>query len=248
MSATERIEKTLESLVDFYGKEKRKKLCNDVVIHGRGASAASEFELDFARRLFGESKKKKVLVDYPISFGKYRTDSGKTKKKTIYSDILVTEQNFLKGIIEAKIDLGFLNYERYGIRKKNRSYFYEKKHNLFKKDYALLLQTGGFSYRYPVGFKHPKDFHIIIPKDAEVSRILLVVTRSNDHGRYEKFRESVIDSGFCFLCILENTHPNEHPEKNEDLREWSNRIKRKIHDEVWAKTKEIEETFGELLT
>lgn len=160
MSVAEKIEEALGDLVDFYAKQKKSEISDGTVIQGRSFSAASELQRNLAEKLFGNDRDKKVLVDYPISFGKYKTSGGGTKKKTVYADIAVRENGFLTALIKVKIDLGLLSTSHYGL-----------------------------SARYP----------------------------------------------------------NEHAEKDEDLRDWSKKIKQKIKNEISLKIEDISLAFEGLI-
>ena len=233
MSPTERIFASLEKLVDSYAVERKNKISDETVLQGRNISAGSNFQLNLAKELFSQSKDYKVLVDYPLSFGKYETKTGKLKTKSLYADIIVTKRCILKGIIEVKIDLGFLRCEDFGLSKGQIGYQYTKSENKFKANYDSFLSSKEFRYKFPVGFKKPKSRTIQIPKNNDkVAKIFLIVTKKNCHNRFESLKKAVQDSGFRFLCLLQDTHPNEQTNLCQDLDQWSSEIKQRIRNEL----------------
>lgn len=231
-------------MADFYIKQKKNKLATSNIIQGRNEAAGPFFQLRLAENLFSEDKKKKVLVDYPINF----RSRNQKRMKTVYSDIIVTEGGIIKGVIEAKIDLGWLRPKSYGLvkGKKKGTWTYDRSLNEFKRKYNELVRSDEVSYRYPIGFSNPKDANFHLPRSKKMLLIFLLVTRQNDHNRSAAFAKSMRDAGFHFLCLLENVHPNEYPKTTVNLREWSDSIKKRIRDEISLKKNEIVSTFKKL--
>lgn len=231
------IREVLCKLVDYYAKEKKHKKSDKGVVQGRSVAAASVFQLDFARWLFRLLGKGRILVDYPVSFGEYITESGKKRKRTCYADIMMLEEGpdseVLRAIMELKIDLGFLRCTYYGLKKENGRYVY-KGQSTFKDNYRVLLESHLFTYKWPVGFDGSEIRHVAVPQAGKnVIKVCLVVTEDNAHGRFEAFRESMEDAGFRFICLLpRKIHPNEHVTKDEDLNKWKIETKRKIRSAV----------------
>lgn len=246
MSAAERIGASLEKLVDSYAVERKNKISDETVLQGRNLSAGSDFQLNLAKELFSQNKDYEVLVDYPLSFGKYKTKTGKIKTKSLYADIIVTKKRVLKGIIEVKIDLGFLRCEDFGLSKGQKGYQYTKSENRFKANYHSFLSSKEFRYKFPVGFKKPETRTIQIPKNGnDVFKIFLIVTKRNCHNRFESLKKAVQDSGFRFLCLLQDVHPNERTNLSQDLDQWGSEIKQRIRNELDGKS--IDTAFKSLL-
>jgi hypothetical protein len=249
----ERIQKSLFWLVDFYGDQRKRKLGNKEIILGRNQSASSLFQTEFAKHLFGNGKFT-VLVDYPVSFGEYLTQTQKRKAKTLYPDLLVMAGDTLRGVIELKLDLGFLKSGHYGltrVRTQTERWKYSGQSN-FKEDYSNLMHAKELRYKYPVGFLHPERKKIKLPSDkGKISKICMVVTKQNNHGRFEAFQESINDSGFKFLCLLDGIHPNERMTyvktgQMENLSQSTESIKNRIQVELKRKEKQIQDVFRDL--
>lgn len=182
---------------------------NDGVILGRKFQLGSRFQYELARDLFQKTNYT-VLVDYPISY------RNKSKSKTLYPDILVLKKGKLKGIIEVKIDLGYLRFKHFGMKynKRTKEYTYKITRNKFKQNYDDLLSSRKFSYKYKQNEKDEKRF-VDIPQ--KIVKIMILVTKHNDHGRYDYFEKSMKDSGFVLLNILEKKHPNRDDCKFPDI-------------------------------
>lgn len=200
-SVANRIGKSLIYLIkenDRIKKEYKREKNN--VILGRKFQLGSIFQYELAKELFQKTDYT-ALVDYPISF-KYRG-----KNKTLYPDILILKGGKLKGVIEVKIDLGYLKIDHFGIEynKKTKKYKYKISKNKFRKNYANLLSSDKFSYKYKQNDKKERRF-VNIPRNTV--KIMIIVTKHNDHNRYDYFKNSMYDSNFKVLKILEKQHPN----------------------------------------
>jgi hypothetical protein len=174
----------------------------DNVILGRKFQLGVRFQYELAKQLF-QNTEYLALVDSPISF-KYRG-----KNKTLYPDILVLKENKLKGIIEVKIDLGYLKYKKFGIsynKDRSKKYSFNKRKNSFKKNYDRLIKSKEFSYILKKnGLKERKNVKIV----RNVKKITTIATKNNDHGRYEVFEESMRNAGFILINILDKLNPND---------------------------------------
>jgi len=173
----------------------------DNVILGRKFQLGARFQYELAKELF-QNTEYIALVDYPISF-RYRG-----KNKTLYPDIIVLKEDTLKGIIEVKIDLGYLRYKKFGIKynKDSKKYSFNKGKNSFKNDYNRLFKLKGFSYILKKN-KLKERKYVKIPRN--VKKITIIATKNNAHGRCGVFEKSMRDSGFTLINILDKLNPND---------------------------------------
>lgn len=194
------------------------------VVLGRKFSLGSHFQYRLAENLF-DNTDKLVLVDKALSFPR------KPRKKIRYPDITIIKNKALKGIIEVKIDIGYLNLNKYGIEKgEKKKYLYHKNQNNFMKQERKLLSKKYFTFRDK---RKEKDSKEKIETKGKVPKLFLVATKINDHSRYPYFKKSVNDAGYSTLLVLENNHPN-RPECT----------KKKIVGEVKRDKEEINEKLS----
>lgn len=93
-------------MVDVFQRKKASKRISERIIRGRASASASEFEEELARLIEKHTPHDiLIFVDSPIS---YRPADAK-RAKTIYPDIALFRGNILFCILEAKIDLGYLD-------------------------------------------------------------------------------------------------------------------------------------------
>ena len=111
MNALSKVEKPLMKLIDSYKNERETlwKHSNQFKI-GRIHSQGVFFQQELAKSLF-KNTDYEVLIDFPLSY------SLNKHSNTLYADIVTIKNKQLHGILEVKIDLGFLNYSSYGITK-----------------------------------------------------------------------------------------------------------------------------------
>lgn len=164
--------------------------------------AQLDFQYYLALNLFKKSKYDKVLVDTGVSF----RGSG---FQPLYPDILLLKNSQLKAILDIKIDLGFLRYEDYGIKynKQKKMYGYERKKNKFKKRYKKFLSSKMASYKINNEYDKKEDFYFKIPNYKKVKKLFILITKENDHSRFDTFFKSMDNSGFKFLVLLKDCHP-----------------------------------------
>ena len=231
------IEKPLLSLVDSYYNERRRLWKQSRIRQGRIDSQGASFQQELALSLFRKTPYE-VLVDYPVQ---YRVNE---KSKTLYCDILTVSTGFLHGILEVKIDLGFLNCDYFGFNGKECRYYSDN--NEFKQKYREFLSAGEFSYKPYSGIRSGGDKkRVIIADEGSIAKGLLLVTSENHSERLSAFCEAVEDSGFRFLCLLdEKTHPNRRPEieviKNEEKhRRFISELKKDIRKNLKKREQEI---------
>lgn len=133
-------------------------------LRGRTISISDKFEEEFA--LFLEEilpTKYSFLIDFPLSYHV----NGRTRKKTTYPDIAIVENaSVLAGVLELKIDLGFL---RKGWAKD------------WNRNLAELSAAKEVSYRTsPRTGKKGKVRMSVLP---DLPRAIVLLTANNDHKR-----------------------------------------------------------------
>ncbi len=95
----------IEHMVEAFQRKKRGKKITARIERGRASASSSDFEEGLAKLIEDHTPKDlEIRVDFPIS---YRPQSS-NRARTIYPDIALVRNNSLIGIMEAKIDLGYL--------------------------------------------------------------------------------------------------------------------------------------------
>lgn len=93
-------------MVKVFHKKKKSKRITKRIQRGRARASANEFEEELSRLIEKYTPADvRILVDFPLSLEK----SASKRAKTIYPDIAFIRGNSLIGIVEAKIDLGYLS-------------------------------------------------------------------------------------------------------------------------------------------
>ena len=178
----------LEDIIRLYQEKKENKKISQRIQRGRASSIANDFEERFA--VFLEKvlpDKYSFLVDYPISYN----ITGRGRKKTSYPDIsIVKDESVLAGIIELKIDLGYLADDWVT---KSKTEF----DNLRKA--AVIQYTAGIRTEK----RRPKKT-LIVPQT--LCKAVVVLSDQNDHGRLNRF----LTQDNCFI-LTRNIHPNDVP-------------------------------------
>lgn len=176
----------LQDIVELFQSRKRAKKISKRIQRGRAQSIASEFEDRFARFLeMVLPEKYSILVDYPLS---YEID-GRKRRKTSYPDIaIVRDGQMLEGIIELKIDLGYLR----------RDWIKES-----KAEFTYLQKAHKVKYKTDVGTDKAEQREFTVSRNFH--RAIVVVTGKNDHGRLEVFRRQEN----CYV-LSSNIHPNDY--------------------------------------
>lgn len=96
----------IENMVEVFQRKKEGKRISERITRGRASASASEFEEELARLIEKHTPEDiNIFVDTPIS---YRPKEAK-RAKTIYPDIALFRASTLICILEAKIDLGYLD-------------------------------------------------------------------------------------------------------------------------------------------
>ncbi|MDO8550084.1 MAG: hypothetical protein Q7S39_08055 [Ignavibacteria bacterium] len=170
--------KFITDIIKLYQVSKKRKQISERIIRGRNNSISSLFEERVAKYLDGFlTKSYTIYVDYPISY----SIKTRKRKKTSYPDICIVKNNrILSGIIELKIDLGYLSPEW---TKKTFSEFVS-----LQKSPGVTFSRGILQVRHPL------------------ARAILILTSKNDHGRLTRFHKQ----SKCKVFVLSrNIHPND---------------------------------------
>jgi hypothetical protein len=191
------------------------------IFRGRSVTIASKFEELVAREILGLllHKKRRIYIDKSLTL----ENSDSERKETAYPDIMILddEKNCLTGIIELKVDLGWLDTTKW-LPKQSR---FKRKLNKAK----LSID------------KKP----IEISKNCPI--ITIILTEENDHGdRWKTIQKNLKGDAFVLLARMENRpHPNERDNK----KKWSPKQYREslINDGDFKKaTKALKKKFGSM--
>lgn len=178
----------------FADKKAKKEIGKDHRIwRGRAPSASPELEELLSLVVADEIPKDfSLLVDYPLSY----KVSGK-RAKTIYPDITVIKHVTIVGIIEFKIDLGYLPKD-----------WSEKSLAIF----GELKEAKNIKYKKHVGTPKAEESSLSV-SDA-LKRCVVVLTKANDHNRIADFQKS----NNCFI-LCGGEHPNSHDLSMETIKQ-----------------------------
>lgn len=203
MDIKKKIVNTIKELLKFH-RENIKKFRNKRIYLGRMFSLGNMFQYLLAKNLF-KNTKYEILVDCAISI--------KDRKSPLYPDILLIENKKnnkkLKGIIDVKIDCGWINTSYFGFEvlkesKREKNYKYTRKENKFLKEYKKFLNTKEFSYKIRNEYNEvEKNKRYIVKIPVRVFKIVIILMENvNHHRRIEGYKFAVKDAGFSFLSIL----------------------------------------------
>jgi hypothetical protein len=182
----------VRSAVQLFQCRKKAKRISERVFRGRAAKCDSDIEDLIAKAISGFLPQKyTLLVDQPISFS-VREGS---RKKTNYPDICVIQDNHLMGIVEVKIDLGYLKQD------------WVRENNIRLEE---LRGAASLSYNKDVGT--PERCPQSLKPAQQVLSSVVVLTGKNAHGRMELFGKQ----DDCFILIPDH-HPNSHKIGEKDL-------------------------------
>jgi hypothetical protein len=173
-----------KSVTAFFSKKEEKQI-SPRIKRGRSPSSSAEIEDLLARAISDVIPKNYyILVDYPLS---YKIPEHK-RAKTIYPDIAIVERERLFGIIEFKVDLGYLQEE-----------WSTQSNGIFQE----LKQAKTVTHREEVGV--PNKTKVDLGVNKTLKRCVVVLTNENDHGRMDKFKKQ----NKCFV-LFSGKHPNSH--------------------------------------
>lgn len=165
------------SMVLAFQKNKLAKRISYRISRGRAPSLSDLFENSLAILLENYIDDEiQLFVDFPISY----KEKNKNRKTTIYPDIALIKNDYLIGLIEAKIDLGYFNVENAKKRKKTI------KNLLMSKNVTI----------------NSREIFI----DRLIS-INVILSGSNHSERIEIFRKTVENP--IILISSGNLHPND---------------------------------------
>lgn len=173
----------VEKAVKIFDDKKRKKeILKNRVFRGRAASSSSDLE-DLLAIAIAESipKKYSVFVDYPLSF-----KSGNKGTITMYPDISIIKDNILVGIVEFKIDLGYMKKEWI---------------NQFKNSIKRLQNSTILKYKENVGTINAKKDYLQTSKILKTC--VVVLSSKNSHNRLQYFKKELKP-----FILMQGIHPN----------------------------------------
>lgn len=177
---------------------------------GRLFGLGAWFQYFLAEELFKDTQYT-VLVDCPVSI--------KGRKNPLYPDILVIDDDqYIKGLIDVKFDLGYVDPKKFGLKiKKGGEFSYYSSENKFLEKYNDFFEAEQFQYKLKNEFYETEDKkEIEIPK--QVHKIAIVLMGNvNSHNRYKGYKAAMEDAGFKFLHILWNGNAR-HPNDEENMR------------------------------
>jgi hypothetical protein len=209
-----KIEKLLEEVIELYQTGKQVKKMGKRIFRGRAVPIANAFENKFAQLLDAILPERySIFVDYPLS---YKT-TNKTRKKTSYPDLAIIENGYLlAGIIELKIDLGYLSED------------WEKKTS---KETKFLRKAKTVSYKKIHINKAGERESKVLKIKPNFPRAVVILTGQNDHGRLKEFLEK--ENRFVLSMHI---HPNSDEINKANLKEIINNIfKDKVNKKEWKK-------------
>lgn len=189
----------IATMVKTFRRNKRYKFVSDRIYRGRAPSASGVFEEEVARLIESHTSSSiKIYIDSPISFRKRPGE----RATIIYPDISLIRGSKLVGLVECKIDLGYLS---------------DKWAKEYKQKIKALKQSGKFNiHREQISaHKDMLDFGVIL-------------SNSNHPENIEHFYNGVGD--YCVFLSECRSHPNNNdiqPRKyvedvgtQEEYREW----------------------------
>lgn len=194
-------------VVNLFQSRKDSKRIKPRITRGRAIDCSSEIEELFAIAISEIIPKKySLFIDYPLSIKK------SNKTLVIYPDISLVEDNILKGIVEIKIDLGYL--KKAWIKNSNSIY-------------QSIIKSKSIKYRKHVGQPNKeKDLLTVSPK---LKRSVIVLTGKNAHNKLESFTNTQSD---CFVIF-----PSHHPNTSKVSKEGLNKFIKDMYgnDKQWNK-------------
>lgn len=183
-----------KKVVNLFQSRKDSKKIKPRITRGRAIDCSSEIEELFAIAISEFIPKKYFLfIDYPFSIKK------DNKTLVIYPDISIVEDNVLKGIVEIKIDLGYL--KKTWIKNSNSIY-------------QSIIKSKSIKYRKHVG--QPNKEKDLLTVSPNLKRSVIVLTGKNGHNKLKKFTKTQSD---CFV-IFPLHHPNTSKVSKEGLNKY----------------------------
>ena len=198
---------------------KQEKDDNNRVQLGRSFKMVDVFQFEFAKCISDFLKADKIIVDYPTSCT--------NRTQPIYPDIQIISKNEIKGIIEVKIDLGFLRLNEFGITydKPNKKYSFGQINNSFAKTYSNFLTSEEVWYKKK---KKGSNDKVDLRFDKQLKKIFIVVSRKNHPDRGPFFEQAMKQAGFKLLFLLDKIHPNMNVNIDSNIKEEIERKKEEI--------------------
>ena len=219
---------SLKKLNEEYICQHRERYENDkkdTKIHlGQAPSLSHFFETKLCKEIAKVYPKYHYYIDYPITF--YDAEN---KKKTLRPDISVVEKrdgiNILKGIIEVKIDIGRLDFDK--TKDNDREAFLT---NAIKADCNSIVASyykKAQEINYKIPFKIPKKY----------TKIFILATNNNQHKHGGQPKSNVYDRymsdmGYEYIVLMDDVLINT-----------GEAISDKIEEEIDKKADKIRKAF-----
>ena len=214
------IRKSIQKLVVEYRKNhSEKKEQRGTIRVGRASSLSSFFEKTFAQELSNIFPDLYFFVDYPISL---YDENGKFQVALNYDILIVKNENKnneleegeILGIVDLKIDLGYLNDEYYKMDEKaedKTKKTFNLRENNFKNAHKISCNKVVNANFEKKGTDVLKKIYL---KNSEnISKLAIVATRNNDHNRAGKYMEIMAKNGYeCYFILDDKHHPNHNTE------------------------------------
>lgn len=198
MNYEEHIKDLVKESVELFQQKKRAKQISNRVHRGRASSVADLFEEKFAEFLERITPVTySFFVDQAFS---YRINT-KERAKTFYPDIAVVKENTdLVGIIELKIDIGYLSSEW---ASKSKAKF------------DAVCQSGEVTY-IQISDDYIKS-KIELRVADNIIRSVVLLSGTYNHGRLNDFRKQ---TGCIILCSERHHHPNDLIPKDTNITDY----------------------------
>lgn len=213
-----RVEKLIREMANAYHGQRSEKanIQRGRIARGRSASSSAKFEELLARLIIHYLPGCVILLDTPLTLTP-RANRSKKKTRTLYPDLLIIDKASctLMGIIEAKIDLGYLDSA------------WTKK---IQTDWRDIAQAQSLSLGQNSLFprKSKTDRVSVFVKRRPLLAFVVVLTSDNDHNRRKTFKTELKEK----QCFFVHRHPNDS--KVLSMEEWKEERK-KTHNDIKRK-------------
>jgi hypothetical protein len=204
----------ISEMVKVFHNKKKSKERNQC---GRARASGNEFEEELRHLIEKYTPKDiRIFVDFPLSLEK---SSPKLRTKTFYPDIAFIRGKSLIGIVEAKIDLGYLSKDWVSDR--------EKIINQLKFDGKVKKRGSEFSV------------------SKRFMTACVILTARNDKKRLPLFRKDVENT--FVLISQEHCHPNNDKIVRRVKKDYLEGIKQddELHQKEWKRFEQFIQKLGQ---
>lgn len=172
---------------------------NGTIWQGRSESITSFFETEFANQLSKIYPKYTFLIDYPIALIK---NGKKIRSQNIYPDITIIDmkRKAVKGIIELKADVGYVDID--GEKKASKKSNYK---------FKCLEDSDEIEFNKYVGryYKDDNQKRIKIKIPKKVNKCFVILTEGNSHKKVDPIKNHMEKYGFNVISFLMTSHYND---------------------------------------